>query len=296
MSTFNGGFKIERQIESIMDQQDVDVHLLIRDDGSSESTRNIIMKLVKRFPDRITVNFKKNFGWKKSFIDLLFLAPCSYDYYGFSDQDDIWMKDKLISCIELMEADNNSGIKLTHCNALSVDKNLRKRVQQESRIACPPNFKSAVATEYFQGCGMVWNQEAMKKLQEYKPKNSNIAHDYWVGLVCYLMGKVYFCKEPKFYHIRYGNNASADGSILKGRFNRLKMLVKCKHPYMNPAKDLLLGYKSQLNLDVSEFLSDLSEYNSSTKKKIKLFFDCDFRRPSIAASFLLKLAVLFNRF
>ena len=161
MSVFNGGLNIRRQITSILKQNNVDVHILIRDDGSDYETKKILKAIQIEFPDNITCSFDENVGWKQSFMSLLFNAEVGYDYYGFSDQDDLWMEDKVISCINLMEKDPQEGIKLAHCNSLSVDCNLQRREEQEFRYACPPSHKAAIATEYFQGCGMLWNATAM---------------------------------------------------------------------------------------------------------------------------------------
>ena len=38
MSTYNGMNNIERQIETILRQENVDIHLTIRDDGSNDKT------------------------------------------------------------------------------------------------------------------------------------------------------------------------------------------------------------------------------------------------------------------
>ena len=95
MSTYNGERYIRRQIDSIMAQTGVEVYLLIRDDGSEDSTVSIIQEYVEQYPDRIQIVIGKNIGWKKSFIQLLRMAG-NFDYYAFADQDDYWFPDKEI--------------------------------------------------------------------------------------------------------------------------------------------------------------------------------------------------------
>lgn len=296
MSTYNGGDKIQRQVESILNQESIEASLLIRDDGSDEYTKSLLREIEEKYNNRIQVNFKMNEGWKLSFMDLIQDAPAIFDYYGFADQDDIWMPDKLISCIQLMEEDDNVGVKLTHCNSLSVDTNLNPREEQEKRVPCPPNYKAAIATEYFQGCGMVWNKEAMKLLQKYRPKNITLAHDYWVGLICYLFGKIYFCNEPKFYHIRYGNNQSSDGNRWKGRIIRIKNILNKQKAYMNPAEDLIVGFKSVLDNEILTFLTLLSKYRSHKAYKLKVLTDREFRRPTLFSTLLFKYSILVNKY
>ena len=42
MATYNGEKYVKSQIDSILNQQDVAVHLLVRDDGSTDSTPDIL--------------------------------------------------------------------------------------------------------------------------------------------------------------------------------------------------------------------------------------------------------------
>ena len=44
MSTYNGEKYLEAQIDSVLSQKDVNVDLLVRDDGSSDKTCEILQK------------------------------------------------------------------------------------------------------------------------------------------------------------------------------------------------------------------------------------------------------------
>ena len=297
MSTYKGGAKIKKQVDSILSQTGVATNILIRDDGSDQATLKILRDIKKDNIDRVRVVFASNAGWKKSFHLLLQSEFAhGFDYYGFSDQDDIWMLDKLSTCIKMMEDDSWDGPKLAHCSALTVDENLQMRGEQEHRIAQPLNHKNAFATEYFQGCAMVWNQACMNLIQRHQMKDPNISHDYWVGLIGYLFGKVYFCEDPKFYHIRYGNSESSDGNVKKGRLRRVKSLMTSKDAYMNPSLDLLDGYSDLLNSSDKHFLECMREYKCNFKDKMQIISDEDFRRPSRSATMLMKLAILINKY
>lgn len=296
MSTFNGGQNIIRQVNSILEQENVDIYINIRDDGSDEDTIKVLQKLMQNNCDRIKCIYGKNLGWKRSFMELIYSATLDFDYFGFSDQDDLWMADKIYSCIRLMENDSCCEVKLAHCNSLSVDKKLRKRKEQEIRIPCPSSYKTAFATEYFQGCGMIWNSQAMRLICSYRPHNVNLAHDYWVGLICYLFGKIYFCKEPKFYHIRYDNNSSEDGNVKMGRCKRLKLFLQGKNVYMNPVEDLNNGFKELLKHDEVCFINRVISYRNCIKDRILLLVDYDFRRPSVLSTILLKIYIILKKY
>ncbi|WP_057742789.1 glycosyltransferase [Liquorilactobacillus capillatus] len=295
LSTFNGQSVVKRQVESIIAQREVDAHILVRDDGSSDNTLDVLFDLRKKYRNKIEIIKDANIGYRKSFFYLIQSAQ-EYDYYGFSDQDDLWMDDKVISCIKLIENHKDKGPKLAHVGAISVDENLKKRLQQEKRKPKPSSFKMAIATEYFQGCGMIWNKELMRIVRLYVPRDTRITHDYWVGLLGYLFGDIYFCSKPKFYHIRYKTNSSRDGNILLGRVDRLKKIFTTDSAYMNPAQDLSNGYSSLLTKSQKNFLNKLINYRKNSKNKISILFDIRFKRPTLLATLLFKFSILINHY
>ena len=74
-----------------------------------------------------------------------------FDYYGFSDQDDIWLPDKLSTCIKMMEADSGPDLSQHTALQLTVDENLQMRGEQEHRTAQPLNHKKRFRYGIFPG-------------------------------------------------------------------------------------------------------------------------------------------------
>ena len=96
MATYNGECYLNYQIESIMGQSFEDWTLYIRDDGSSDSTVEIVREYCKKDSRIMLVEDEiKHRGAKKSFIWLL--ENIHSEYYMFSDQDDIWLPHKIES-------------------------------------------------------------------------------------------------------------------------------------------------------------------------------------------------------
>lgn len=93
MTTYNGVKYLREQIESILSQTYKDFELIICDDCSKDSTVSILKKYqnkdsrVKYFINESNLGFKKNF--EKA------ISLCSGEYVAFSDQDDIWLPEKL---------------------------------------------------------------------------------------------------------------------------------------------------------------------------------------------------------
>ena len=102
MSTYNGEKHLSEQIDSILNQKtEHELFLRIRDDGSHDKTCDIIEEYILRYPSQIELIRGKNVGYNASFFSLIQSAS-GFDYYSISDQDDIWMPEKLqIACNEI---------------------------------------------------------------------------------------------------------------------------------------------------------------------------------------------------
>ena len=109
MSTYNGERYLKEQIDSILDQEGVDTALYIRDDESADQTVQIIEEYRKKYPGKIHLLKGRNKGPGRSFMELVYKVPDDYDYYAYSDQDDIWLTDKLEEGIRFL---NESGKEL----------------------------------------------------------------------------------------------------------------------------------------------------------------------------------------
>ena len=125
MSTYNGEKYLEEQIMSILDQ-DIQVHLYIRDDGSQDGTKGILKKYMNK--ENIFIRFSNNLGPQKSFINLIEWVGMGYDYYFFADQDDKWKPRKIKTAINFLTQNSYSlpKSKLYFSNVIMTDNKLEK--------------------------------------------------------------------------------------------------------------------------------------------------------------------------
>ena len=111
LSTFNGEKYLEEQLDSLKSQTFKDVFVLARDDGSSDSTKEILLR-------NESETFKwysgENVGAARSFMLLNNDAP-EADYYAYCDQDDYWFPEKLEAAVNILEKSNNK-LKLYYSN------------------------------------------------------------------------------------------------------------------------------------------------------------------------------------
>ena len=101
MSVYNGENFIEEQLNSIFSQTgDFEIEVWVRDDGSKDGTISILKKYEEE--KKLYWYSGENLKPAHSFMDLI-MHSCKADYYAFSDQDDVWLNDKLKRSIKRLE-------------------------------------------------------------------------------------------------------------------------------------------------------------------------------------------------
>lgn len=94
MCTYNGAQYIEEQLRSILKQTHPIDEIVVCDDGSKDGTVALIENFIKRYPDKIRlIRNPVNMGYTRNFEKAI--CNCNGDIIFLSDQDDIWMPDKV---------------------------------------------------------------------------------------------------------------------------------------------------------------------------------------------------------
>ena len=125
LAVYNGEKYLKEQIESILNQSVKDVKIVIRDDGSTDNSGEIITSYCNEFPDKIScIKGEATGSAQKNFAELL--KNCDSDYIMFSDQDDVWLCDKIEKTYNAMvKAEQNSQTPvLVHTDLKVVDDKL----------------------------------------------------------------------------------------------------------------------------------------------------------------------------
>lgn len=269
MSSYNGEKYIREQIDSILAQQGVNVKLLVRDDGSSDSTCDILKEYENK--KLLNVIYGENVGVFKSFLTLIDVCEQA-DYYAYSDQDDVWLRDKLITGVTKIENDDN-GIPLLYCSALQrVNEKLEYQDIQSFR-GMRTNIYSALVRERLAGCTFVFNNRLWELLNGSSRLSINYSHDSWTVLMCYACGgKVIYDSVPHILFRRYGKNVSVDGGGLKKRImHELRYLNKCKNQRFEVVK-VLKEFKKE-ELTEKDLINQIVHYKDSIGNTLKFAFD-----------------------
>jgi glycosyltransferase involved in cell wall biosynthesis len=212
LSTYNGEKYVRSQIESILSQEEVSIHIYARDDESTDST----LKILESFPSELlTIYQGKNIGPKNSFFELLNSCSDDHDYFSFSDQDDVWLKSKCARAVGHIK--NNTECSL-YCSVLSiVDENLNSMgdviFRRSGRI-----FPSIIFQNVASGNTSVFNKRALNVLREHPAPEEAIMHDWWAALLIYSCGgNIVYDTRPCIFYRQHSENVL--GMSLKRRID-----------------------------------------------------------------------------
>lgn len=293
LSTYNGEKYLKEQIESILNQQNIEISLLIRDDGSSDKTIEILEELAKR--KNIKYYQGKNVGPAKSFMDLISKADETFSYYAFADQDDVWQNNKIINAINKMK--NTENMPTLYMSALEVvDKNLNTiNIKKVEGNFC---FEGELIKNFATGCSMVFNKKLLELIKKYNPEYI-IMHDSWVTRVAYAIGANVIIDENAYIKYRQHEN-----NVLGYKDSKIKKLEKqFKIAFMEKtamrekiAQELKNGYYDLLTENSKQIIDNLIKYRTNKKAKKWLLKNKNFRTNDSKINFKMKLAIILNRF
>ena len=214
LATWNGQRYLAEQIDSILTQTFTDWRLLIRDDGSTDGTPDIIKRYVSENPDRIAVieNSERGLGARGNFARLM--EHSTADYVMFSDQDDVWLPHKTERLMEAMEAlekqHGRDTPTLVHSDLKVVGPDLEEWYPSFINYqSLNPGFGRCLNRLLVQnvvtGCASLCNRELIERARPV-PEQS-FMHDWWIALVAGAFGRIMFIDESMVLYRQHGANA-----------------------------------------------------------------------------------------
>lgn len=295
MSTYNGQRYLTEQIESILKQNKIDMNLLVRDDGSTDNTVQILEKMKQE--RKLNFYTGKNIKTAKSFLNLVNHAnEEEYEYFAFADQDDVWKKDKLQRAIAILSKKEYKNCPSVYCSNLQlVDENL-KYINNEKKITTT-TFPHSIVCSLCTGCTMVFNRKMLHILKDKTPETL-FMHDDWIHKVCLAVGgKVFFDKNYRaVYYRQHGDNVEGGKHNI---FQKLKIYflraTREKNIMLNQYIEIKELYSNLIPPENLKLLNQLINYKSmNTFKKLKFIKRKCFRLKDNHYSYEFKLSILFN--
>ncbi len=253
MATYNGEKYIKKQVETIVNQKEVYVEILVSDDSSTDKT----IALINHYAAACKINILNNkvrFGSAASnFFNLIEKCQIeSFDYIAFADQDDIWFEDKLISATNTLEASSH--------DAFSSDV-IAYWPKYDKKKIIKKSYTQKKYDHWFEspgpGCSQVFTMSSFRKFKEFiisnKKKLKHIDYHDWLVYAFYKYNKFKWiiADEPKILYRQHDNNVSGANYSFKDKWKRLKKIADSWYKHQ-----IIINYELVTRKKFSQYIKD----------------------------------------
>ena len=210
MATYNGERFIVEQMESIRKQSLLPDEVLIFDDGSKDKTVEIVEKYIcdNQLKSWNIIKSKENKGYSSNFSDAMKAA--SGDIIFLSDQDDIWLDNKIENMVAIMNKMPEISLLASNVKPFYIGEDPR-HVSYERFKSNNEVIKINKLAKWIKparpGCSMCFRK---KLLQEYdRIWFDKYPHDCLIWGLAVLSGAAYLYNKDTILFRRHDNNASS---------------------------------------------------------------------------------------
>lgn len=213
LATYNGEEYISEQLDSLMNQSLKDFYVYISDDGSKDTTMEIIKKYMQQYSNIILLPIHNPTGSAcKNFFYLL--KKVDSDLYFFCDQDDVWTNDHISNIVDVAKQMDNSLPFLIHSDLFVVNEKLEIKNASFFEFSnikkYPLSYKYYLVQNNVTGCSMCINN-ALKELAigtGFQDIEHLIPmHDWWFALIASRFGDIKFLETKSLFYRQHSDNS-----------------------------------------------------------------------------------------
>lgn len=209
---------LREQMDSYFSQDHDNWELWVSDDGSTDSTLDIVREYMNR-GKRITIVDGPCRGATCNFFSLTERVKGKADFFAWSDADDIWLPDKLSRALGRVTAMNSARPALYCGRSIIVDAENRELYPSVLHLR-PPSFKNALCQNIGGGNTMLFNH-ALRDLLCANALPNIAYHDWWAYILATgCGGEVYYDSEPCLRYRQHGANLTGCNLGLKAKLWR----------------------------------------------------------------------------
>lgn len=298
MGTLDGAPFLPAQLDSIAVQEGVGVDMLVSDDGSRDDTLPILSQYARRWEKgRLKIAPGPRRGYPDNYRTLLLASPPGYIAYAFSDQDDIWDRDKLLRAVRWLK-DQPQDRPALHCGRTRIIDKYGNAKGMSPLFARPPSFRNALVQSIAGGNTMVMNECARDLLVESCRRTGFVSHDWWAyKLVSGAGGLVHYEKEPAVSYRQHNSNIIGANAGWRARALRLVFMAGGRFVAWNGRNiQALEKCRDLLEPDAVRLLEEFRMIRSGTvRRRLLLLRHSGIQRQTALGQASLYLACLLKR-
>ena len=215
VAAYRGERHIAEQLESLLAQSRRPDEILVGDDSPDDLTERAVAAVAAQAPG--VIRYLRNAPRRGISGNFLHLAEeATGDLIFFSDQDDVWLPEKVARLAQVMS--QHLEIEVAGCNSQVVDEKLQPTAKQlyghlasgvVEKIAREPDFADIVWPRFaIYGHNICMRRSFLPVFQKMPP-TAGVGHDIWLTQTAALLGKMLFVNEPLTLYRIHGDNSSA---------------------------------------------------------------------------------------
>jgi len=220
LAQLNGAPWLPDQLYSLLQQTHSNWSLAVSDDGSTDESEDIIRCFARSNPERrISITSGPGQGFAKNFMSLLRQVDSSTPFVAFADQDDKWLPEKLERALDKLHGSDEKTPAL-YCGRTWICTRRLRPLHASKSFQHEPCFQNAIVQSIGGGNTMVFNNAALKLLQQSLTEIQDVAsHDWWAyQVISGAGGRVIYDQEPMVLYRQHEENvigaATGIGALL----------------------------------------------------------------------------------
>lgn len=298
LSTYNGEKYLAEQLQSIENQTHKNWRLIISDDGSSDNTLNIAKQFQMKWGNnRLEIRQGPQQGFCLNFLSMACDATIKADLYAFSDQDDVWMIDKLERAVAYFDQNNESQLPRAYGSRTQIVDEKLNPLGFSPEFTLPRSFRNALVQSIAGGNTQVFNQAA-KQLVEQAGLQKVVSHDWWLYQIVKGAGGIfYFDPIPTLLYRQHANAIIGSNSSFRARIERIIYVLNGRFKSWNDINYIALcNIRHLLTKDSQDILDIFGKFRGAHfKDRIRLLEVCGLYRQTWQGTLSLWLATLINK-
>lgn len=254
LSTFNGEKFISQLLESLSRQKEVNISVLVRDDGSTDRTIDFLHNYAGKL--KLNVIEGNNIGLDASFKLLMNESKkYDFDYIAFCDQDDIWMPDKLIRAILMIQSSGKSHYASKRLK-FSLD---IERSTVYPKVEVKATFPNSIFENIAPGCTMVIRRKHFNNLLREGCAEITGRYDHILYLMSSALKENCFDQQARINYRIHSSNAVGIVRLRKHSIKKILTEVRVKSEQLEVIYEKLNVQMDETDLKLcSEILSKRS--------------------------------------
>jgi len=226
MCTYNGEEFLEEQLDSIERQDYQNWTLYVNDDGSKDATLDILKTYQKKWgAKKLHIRRGPQKGFCQNFLQIICDKKINADLYFLSDQDDVWMPNKLSHTLKKISKLDASKPYLYCARTTYVSSDAKRILGQSDIFLKPPSFRNAIVQSIAGGNTMAFNSCLKHHVQKY-PRADVVSHDWWLYIMNELKGgQTFYDRESTILYRQHSRSLIGANTGFLAKLKRLRLLL-----------------------------------------------------------------------